>query len=343
MELVAILVLVALVLITLFLAVRTVPQGEQWTVERFGRYTRTLQPGLNLLVPYVDSVGKKLSMKEELLDVPEQDVITRDNVMVRTDAVVFFQILDASAAAYEVGNLASAIINLAISNIRTVIGGMELDDVLTRRDEINQKLLSTIDEATHVWGVKVTRVEIRDLSPPPDIADSMARQMKAERDKRAEILEAEGAKQSAVLKAEGAKQSAVLRAEGEKEAAIRAAEGRREAAFRDAEARERAALAEAEATRVVSESIGQNGVQAIQYFVAQKYVESLGELASSNSAKVIMLPVEATGLLGSVSGVTELLKASGAMGGGGGVPTPGGAGVSANVSAHPVYPSRPGG
>ncbi|WP_018632819.1 SPFH domain-containing protein [Neomegalonema perideroedes] len=313
MELVAILVLVALVLITLFLAVRTVPQGEQWTVERFGRYTRTLQPGLNLLVPYVDNVGKRLSMKEELLDVPEQDVITRDNVMVRTDAVVFFQILDASAAAYEVGNLASAIINLAISNIRTVIGGMELDDVLTRRDEINKRLLDAIDEATHVWGVKVTRVEIRDLSPPPDIADSMARQMKAERDKRAEILEAEGAKQSAVLKAEGAKQSAVLRAEGEKEAAIRAAEGRREAAFRDAEARERAAIAEAEATRVVSESIGAHGVQAIQYFVAQKYVDSLKDMASANNSKIIMMPLEASGILGSVSGVTELLKATGAV------------------------------
>ncbi len=303
MELAAILVLVALVLITLFLAVRTVPQGEQWTVERFGRYTRTLQPGLNLLVPYVDNVGKRLSMKEELLDVPEQDVITRDNVMVRTDAVVFFQILDASAAAYEVGNLASAIINLAISNIRTVIGGMELDDVLTRRDEINKRLLNAIDEATEAWGVKVTRVEIRDLSPPPDIADSMARQMKAERDKRAEILEAEGAKQSAVL-----------RAEGEKEAAIRAAEGRREAAFRDAEARERAAIAEAEATRVVSESIGAHGVQAIQYFVAQKYVDSLKEMASAENSKIIMMPLEASGILGSVSGVTELLKATGAVG-----------------------------
>ncbi|MDD2870048.1 SPFH domain-containing protein [Neomegalonema sp.] len=314
MELAAILVLVALVLITLFLAVRTVPQGEQWTVERFGRYTRTLQPGLNLLVPYVDNVGKRLSMKEELLDVPEQDVITRDNVMVRTDAVVFFQILDASAAAYEVGNLASAIINLAISNIRTVIGGMELDDVLTRRDEINKRLLNAIDEATEAWGVKVTRVEIRDLSPPPDIADSMARQMKAERDKRAEILEAEGAKQSAVLKAEGAKQAAVLRAEGEKEAAIRAAEGRREAAFRDAEARERAAIAEAEATRVVSESIGAHGVQAIQYFVAQKYVDSLKEMASAENSKIIMMPLEASGILGSVSGVTELLKATGAVG-----------------------------
>ncbi len=310
MEFAAILVLVALVLITLFLAVRTVPQGEQWTVERFGRYTRTLQPGLNLLVPYVDSVGRRLSMKEELLDVPDQDVITRDNVMVRTDAVVFFQILDASAAAYEVGNLASAIINLAISNIRTVIGGMELDDVLTRRDEINKRLLDAIDEATHVWGVKVTRVEIRDLSPPADIAESMARQMKAERDRRAEILEAEGSKQAAVLRAEGAKQAAVLQAEGEKEAAIRSAEGRREAAFRDAEARERAALAEAEATRVVSESIGAHGVQAIQYFIAQKYVDSLKDMASAENSKIIMMPLEASGILGSVSGVTELLKAA---------------------------------
>lgn len=273
-----------------------------------------MQPGLNLLVPYVDSVGKKLSMKEELLDVPEQDVITRDNVMVRTDAVVFFQIIEARGAAYEVGNLASAIINLAISNIRTVIGGMELDDVLTRRDEINQRLLNSIDEATHVWGVKVTRVEIRDLSPPPDIADSMARQMKAERDRRAEILEAEGSKQAAILRAEGAKQSEVLRAEGLKEAAIRAAEGRREAAFRDAEARERAALAEAEATRVVSESIGANGVQAIQYFVAQKYVDSLKDMAAADNAKVIMMPLEASGILGSVSGVTELLKATGGGG-----------------------------
>lgn len=313
-SLIVILILVALVLITLALAVRTVPQGEQWTVERFGRYTRTLQPGLNILVPYVDGVGKRLSMKEELLDVPEQDVITRDNVMVRTDAVVFFQIIEARGAAYEVGNLASAIINLAISNIRTVIGGMELDDVLTRRDEINQRLLNSIDEATHVWGVKVTRVEIRDLSPPPDIADSMARQMKAERDRRAEILEAEGSKQAAILRAEGAKQSEVLRAEGLKEAAIRAAEGRREAAFRDAEARERAALAEAEATRVVSESIGANGVQAIQYFVAQKYVDSLKDMAAADNAKVIMMPLEASGILGSVSGVTELLKATGGGG-----------------------------
>jgi regulator of protease activity HflC (stomatin/prohibitin superfamily) len=293
------LVLAAFALILVFRAVRTVPQGEEWTVERFGRYTRTLSPGLNILIPLVEGVGAKINMMETVLDVGELEVITRDNAQVRADAIAFYQIVDAAAAAYEVRDLEKALENLSQTNIRTVIGAMDLDDVLSNRDAMNTKLLTVIDQAATPWGVKVTRVEIRDLAPPEDIVAAMASQMKAEREKRAEILQAEGARQSAILRAEGEKQSQILEAQG-----------RREAAFLDAEARERAAQAEAEATRMVSQAIRDGDINAINYFVAQKYVESLRDIAAGPSTKTIMLPVEASGLVGAVAGVGEVAKAA---------------------------------
>lgn len=293
----AILVLVfAIILIVLM--VKSVPQGEEWTVERFGRYTRTLKPGLRFLIPVMDRVGARINMMETVLDIPSQEVITRDNAMVSADAVTFYQVVDASRAAYEVRNLEQALGNLSMTNIRSVIGAMDLDESLSNRDVINAKLLTVIDEASNPWGVKVTRVEIKDLAPPPDINEAMARQMKAERMKRAEILQAEGQKQAAILEAEG-----------ERESQIREAEGRREAAFLDAEARERQAEAEAKATRMVSEAIAAGNIQAVNYFVAQKYTEALRDLASSSSSKTIMIPLEATGLIGSISGITEIARA----------------------------------
>jgi regulator of protease activity HflC (stomatin/prohibitin superfamily) len=297
---IAIIVLIVFAIILVSRAVRTVPQGENWTVERFGRYTRTLGPGLRFMVPLIEAVGAKNNMMETVLDIEGQEVITRDNAMVHADAIAFYQVIDAAQSAYEVRQLERALTNLAMTNIRTVIGGMDLDDVLSNRDTINSKLLHVIDEAAHSWGVKVTRVEIKDLRPPADIVEAMGRQMKAERLKRAEILQAEGEKQSAILKAEGLRESQ-----------IREAEGRRQAAFLDAEARERSAEAEAKATTMVSESIAAGDVQALNYFVALKYVESLRDLAASPNSKTIMVPLEAAGLVGAVAGVAELTRTLG--------------------------------
>jgi regulator of protease activity HflC (stomatin/prohibitin superfamily) len=292
-----VLVLLGLALVTVFLGVKVVPQGREFTVERFGRYVRTLQPGLHLITPYVEAVGAKLNMMEQVLDVPSQEVITRDNAMVTVDGVVFFQILSAAKAAYEVSGLEIAILNLVMTNLRTVMGSMDLDELLSQRDRINTQLLHTVDDATTPWGVKVTRIEIKDIAPPADLVDSMARQMKAERDKRASILEAEGLRQAAILKAEGEKQGAILEAEG-----------RKEAAFRDAEARERAAEAEAKATAMLSQALARGDRQAINYFVAQKYVEAFREFATSPNQKVVFLPLEVTSLLGSLGGIGEIAR-----------------------------------
>nr|WP_199047884.1 SPFH domain-containing protein [Dyella sp. ASV24] len=293
------LVLIVVAVIVVAKLVRMVPQGYEWTVERFGRYTRTLTPGLHFLVPFIYSIGRKMNMMEQVLDVPSQDVITKDNAVVRVDGVVFYQVLDAAKAAYEVANLEQAALALVMTNIRTVLGSMDLDESLSQRDAINAKLLTVVDEATHPWGVKVNRIEIKDIAPPRDLIDSMARQMKAEREKRANILEAEGFRQAAILKAEGEKQSVILAAEGEKEAA-----------FRAAEARERSAEAEAKATTMVSESIANGNVNALNYFVANKYVEALKEMAHSPNQKMLLLPMEATGILGSLAGIAELAKDS---------------------------------
>ncbi len=300
--------LVILAVIVIARTVKSVPQGMEFTVERFGRYSDTLEPGLNFIHPFFDAIGQRINMREQVLDVPSQEIITKDNAMVTVDGVVFYQVLNAAKAAYEVDNLEFAVLQLTMTNIRTVMGSMDLDELLSRRDEINSRLLSVVDEATNPWGLKVTRIEIKNIEPPKDLVASMARQMKAEREKRASILEAEGARQAAVLKAEGQKQAAILEAEGQKQAAILEADGRKESAFRDAEARERLAQAEATATSMLSEAIGNGDVQAIQYFVAQQYVGALQSLASAPNQKVIMLPVEATSVLGSLEGIRELLK-----------------------------------
>lgn len=292
-----VLVLVALGLLLVALGVKVVPQGFEFTVERFGRYIRTLPPGLHLILPLIDRVGRRLNMMEQVLDVPSQEIITRDNAMVTVDGVVFFQVLDAARAAYEVSQLQLAILNLTMTNIRTVMGGMDLDELLSQRDRINEKLLTVVDEATQPWGVKVTRIEIKDIAPPRDLVDAMARQMKAERDKRAAVLEAEGLKQAQVLKAEGTKQAQIL-----------AAEGRREAAFRDAEAREREAEAEAKAVYVVSQAISKGEAMAVNYFVAQRYVEALEKVASAPNQKLVMMPLEASGVIGAVAGIAEIAK-----------------------------------
>lgn len=292
-----VLALLVLAVVVVVLGVKSVPQGNEYTVERFGRYTNTLRPGLNLIVPVVDQIGKKLNMMEQVLDVPSQEVITKDNAMVRADGVVFFQILDAAKAAYEVNDLYRAILNLTMTNIRTVMGSMDLDELLSNRDAINAKLLTVVDDATTPWGVKVTRIEIKDIAPPRDLVDAMARQMKAERDKRAAILEAEGERQSEILQAEGQKQAQILKAEGEKEAA-----------FREAEARERLAEAEARATDMVSEAIAKGDVQAINYFVAQKYTEALQRIGSAENNKLVLMPLEAGNLIGSLAGITEVAK-----------------------------------
>ena len=289
--------LLVLAVVVVVLGVKSVPQGNEYTVERFGRYTNTLRPGLNLIVPVVDQIGKKLNMMEQVLDVPSQEVITKDNAMVRADGVVFFQILDAAKAAYEVNDLYRAILNLTMTNIRTVMGSMDLDELLSNRDAINAKLLTVVDDATTPWGVKVTRIEIKDIAPPRDLVDAMARQMKAERDKRAAILEAEGERQSEILQAEGQKQAQILKAEGEKEAA-----------FREAEARERLAEAEARATDMVSEAIAKGDVQAINYFVAQKYTEALQHIGSAENNKLVLMPLEAGSLIGSLAGIAEVAK-----------------------------------
>ncbi|NOR63097.1 MAG: SPFH/Band 7/PHB domain protein [Rhodobacteraceae bacterium] len=290
--------LLVFAIILIWMTVKTIPQGEEWTVERFGRYTRTLSPGLRFLVPIVDKVGAKVNMMETVLDIHSQEVITKDNVMVVADAIAFYQVVDAAQASYEVRDLERALRNLSMTNIRAVIGSMDLDESLSNRDSINHRLLSVIDEASHSWGVKVTRVEIKDLAPPPDINEAMARQMKAERTKRADILQAEGSKQSAILMAEGERESQILEAEG-----------RKEAAFRDAEARERSAEAEARATEMVSKAIAEGDIQAINYFVANKYTEALRDIAGSPNSKTVMIPLEATGLLGSIAGIADIAKA----------------------------------
>ncbi len=292
----AIVLLVAGIVI-LFKAVRMVPQGYQWTVEAFGKYTHTLSPGLHFLLPIYQSIGRKINMMEQVLDVPRQDVITKDNAVVKVDGVVYFQVLDAAKAAYEVAQLEFATLSLVMTNIRTSIGSMDLDESLSRRDEINAKVLIAVDQATHPWGLKVNRIELKDIQPPRDLIDAMARQMKAEREKRANILEAEGFRQAAILKAEGAKQATVLAAEGE-----------REASFREAEARERLAEAEARATEVVSNAIANGNVQAINYFVAQKYIEAFKALAEAPNQKFVLMPMESAGIIGSLAGIGELAK-----------------------------------
>ena len=288
-------ILIVLLIIVFFKSIVIVQQGYEYTVEYLGRYTRTLEPGMHFLVPIIESVGAKLSKMEQVLDVPSQDVITKDNAMVRVDGVLFYQIQDAVNAAYQVGDLRLAILNLIMTNIRTVIGSMDMDELLSQRDVINQKLLHVVDEATIPWGVKVTRVEIKDITPPRDLIDAMARQMKAEREKRANILDAEGYRQAEILKAEGEKQSAILEAEG-----------KREAAFREAEARER--TAEANATKMVSDAIATGNIQAINYFLGQKYIEALQGIVTSPNQKLLMLPVDTANVMGSVAGIAEIAK-----------------------------------
>ena len=294
--------LLLLAVVVILRIVRIVPQGYHWTIERFGKYTHTAQPGLNIVIPIIQRVGRKINMMEQVLDIPPQDVISSDNASVNTDAVCFFQVLDAAKAAYQVNDLEIATRNLVMTNIRAVLGSMSLDEMLSNRDRINAQLLIKVDEATDPWGVKITRVEIKDVSPPADLVNAMGKQMKAEREKRALVLEAEGEREAAIQVAQGQKQSDILKAEGELEAAKR-----------EAEARERLAQAEAEATRMVSEAIANGDANAINYFVAQKYVDALGELAKSDNNKIMMIPLEATSIIGSIAGIGELTKSIGGL------------------------------
>jgi regulator of protease activity HflC (stomatin/prohibitin superfamily) len=291
--------IVVLIVLVLFAGIKTIPQGYNYTIERFGRFTRTLHPGLNLIVPFIDRIGAKLNMMEQVLDVPTQEVITKDNATVAVDGVAFYQVLDAARAAYEVKGLENALLQLVMTNIRTVMGSLDLDQLLSHRDEINDRLLHVVDAAASAWGLKVTRIEIKDIVPPANLVEAMGRQMKAEREKRAVILDAEGLRQSEILKAEGQKAALILQAEG-----------RKEAAFRDAEARERSAEAEAKATAMVSKAIAEGDVQAINYFVAQKYTQAIEALASAPTQKVLMLPIEASALIGSLAGIAEIARES---------------------------------
>lgn len=291
--------IVLLAIITVFMMAKQVPQGFEYTLERFGKFSRVLRPGLRLIIPYIDRIGHKINMMEQVMELASQEVITRDNAVVKVDGVVFYQVIDAVKSAYEVNNLVYAIRNLTNTNIRTVLGSMDLDESLSKRDIINARLLQVVDEATSPWGIKVTRIEIKDISPPQDLVDSMANQMKAERNKRA-----------AILVSEGQKQSEILRADGEKQATILEAEGRREAAFRDAEARERLAEAEAKATLMVSQAIAKGDIQAVNYFIAQKYMETLSTIGAANNEKVLFLPLEASSVIGAIGGIAELVKAA---------------------------------
>ena len=301
-------ILVVLVLFVLAKSVVIVRQGYEYTIESFGRFTRTLKPGFHLVIPIVEKIGAKINRMEQVLDVPSQDVITKDNAMVRVDGVLFFQIQNSANAAYQVRDLNTAILNLIMTNIRTVLGSMEIDELLSQRDAINHKLLSVVDEATVPWGVKVTRVEIKDITPPRDLIDSMARQMKAERDKRAAILEAEGVRQSEILKAEGEKQAMILSAEAEKQSVILDAEAKKEAAFREAEARERLANAESMATTVLSDAISKDNAQSLNYFLGQKYIEALQGFANSSNQKLLMLPADFTNVASSLASIAEITK-----------------------------------
>ena len=294
---ITVIVIVAIVILVVFAGIKTVPQGYSFTVERFGRYTRSLTPGLNLIIPFIDRIGARLSLKEQVLDIPTQEVITRDNASVAADAVAFYQVLNAAEAAYQVDDLELALLNLTMTNIRSVMGSMDLDELLSNRDAINDRLLRVVDQAASPWGIKITRVEIKDIAPPKDLVDAMARQMKAEREKRAEVLEAEGSRNAQILRAEGEKQSAILQAEG-----------RREAAFRDAEARERLAEAEAKATQLVSDAVASGDVAALNYFVAQKYTEALGSIATANNQKIVLMPLEASSLIGSLGGIGAIAQ-----------------------------------
>ncbi len=294
---IVVIALVALVILVLFAGIKTVPQGFRYTIERFGRYTRTLEPGLNLIVPFIERIGAKLNVMEQVLDVPTQEVITKDNASVSADAVAFYQILNAAQAAYQVADLQNAILNLTMTNIRSVMGSMDLDELLSNREQINDRLLRVVDEAVGPWGIKVTRVEIKDIQPPTDLVDAMARQMKAEREKRAQVLEAEGFRNAQILRAEGAKQSAILEAEGQ-----------REAAYREAEARERLAEAEAKATRMVSEAIAAGDINAINYFVAQKYTEAMAAIGTASNSKIVLMPMEASSLIGSLGGIGAIAR-----------------------------------
>jgi regulator of protease activity HflC (stomatin/prohibitin superfamily) len=316
-----IIVLVALAVLTLLAGVKTVSQGYNWTVERFGRYTKTLQPGLALIVPYIDRIGRKINVMEQVLQIPQQDVITKDNATVTVDGIAFFQVFDAAKASYEVSSLDNAIVQLTMTNIRSVMGAMDLDQMLSHRDEINERLLRVVDAAVSPWGVKVNRIEIKDIVPPANLVEAMGRQMKAERVKRADILQAEGQRQSDILRAEGAKQAQILEAEG-----------RREAAFRDAEGRERLAQAEAKATEMVSEAVARGDVAALNYFVAEKYLKAFAQIAESPNQKILMLPIETMGVLGSLAGIGEIARAT--FGGG---PAPGPAGPV----GHPATPAPP--
>jgi regulator of protease activity HflC (stomatin/prohibitin superfamily) len=324
-----VLIIVALAVLTLLAGVKTVSQGYNWTVERFGRYTRTLSPGLNLIVPYFDRIGRQINMMEQAIDIPQQDVITKDNATVAVDGLAFFQVFDAAKASYEVAALDQAIIKLTMTNIRSVMGGMDLDQILSHRDEINERLLRVVDAAVSPWGVKVNRIEIKDIIPPADLTEAMGRQMKAEREKRAEILQAEGQRQSAILRAEGAKQAQILEAEG-----------RREAAFRDAEGRERLAQAEAKATEMVSAAVARGDVAALNYFVAEKYLRAFTQLAQSPNQKILMLPIEAVNVLGSLAGIGEIARETFGGGGDGKAPPRRPTGPAAGGGLRPERPQQ---